>query len=383
MKYNLGSGNSPIDGYENWDVKNGHAAYPLDIPDGSAEEIRASHLLEHFSHREVFDVIKHWVSKLSDGGVLKIAVPDFDVICKDYAENKRDRLALYLMGGQVDENDYHKTIFDKDSLTDLMRRAGLSEITQWSGGNDSSSLPVSLNLMGIKQAHQVKRSIQAVISMPRLCFTDTMNCMMQQLVANRIPVKVGTGVFWSQVLTRMIQESVDSGSDYLLTVDYDSWFTFKHVEYLLAIMERNPELDAVCPMQIKRESEGPLMGVVDDKGQPRELFSAEEFGADYLPILTGHFGLTVFRADAFKKIKKPWFWEKPNADGEWGEGRTDSDIYFWRNFNQCGLKAGIATSVNIGHIQLMTTFPGKPQDGLRPIHVPISQLSSNVPEHCT
>jgi len=35
------------------------------------------------------------------------------------------------MGGQTDENDFHHTIFDAESLTEIMARCGLRDIRKW------------------------------------------------------------------------------------------------------------------------------------------------------------------------------------------------------------------------------------------------------------
>ena len=78
IKLNLGAGDIPIDGYISIDRKTGQEAYPLAYEDGSVDEIRASHILEHFGLREISAVLKNWWDKLKPGGLLKIAVPDFD-----------------------------------------------------------------------------------------------------------------------------------------------------------------------------------------------------------------------------------------------------------------------------------------------------------------
>jgi predicted SAM-dependent methyltransferase len=84
LKLNLGSGQFKIKGYENIDKMYGTDAYPLQYDLGEVDEIRASHILEHFGKHEVLNVLKNWVDKLRPGGVLKIAVPDFDKIAVDY-----------------------------------------------------------------------------------------------------------------------------------------------------------------------------------------------------------------------------------------------------------------------------------------------------------
>ncbi|TXH51087.1 MAG: hypothetical protein E6Q97_19150, partial [Desulfurellales bacterium] len=63
MKLNLGSGDYPLEGYINLDAKHSDQLFPLvpnrypgdGIPQGgltsnSADEVRASHVLEHFPH---------------------------------------------------------------------------------------------------------------------------------------------------------------------------------------------------------------------------------------------------------------------------------------------------------------------------------------------
>ena len=54
LRLNLGAGRVRIDGWTPIDRQFGSEAYPLkDYADGSVDEIRASHLLEHFPFAEV------------------------------------------------------------------------------------------------------------------------------------------------------------------------------------------------------------------------------------------------------------------------------------------------------------------------------------------
>ena len=112
MRLNLGSGDQHLDGYENLDGKQGDSLYPLNVEDESCEEIRASHCLEHFSHTEVHAVLKHWVSKLKPGGMIRIAVPNFEKIAKDYLAGKQFNIQGYVFGGHVDARDHHGCGFD-------------------------------------------------------------------------------------------------------------------------------------------------------------------------------------------------------------------------------------------------------------------------------
>ena len=132
MKLNLGCGKDRLDGYENIDLIDGKKAFPLDyVEDGSCEEIRASHILEHFPFEDAYAVLANWTSKLADGGTLKIAVPNFKRVAKNYLQGKQQDTQRIVMGGHVDENDFHKAIYDIGSLTGLMESVGLKCIKEW------------------------------------------------------------------------------------------------------------------------------------------------------------------------------------------------------------------------------------------------------------
>ena len=373
IKLNLGCGDLHIKGYENIDIKDGKSAYPLSYSD--VDEIRVSHLLEHFGHGEIVAVLKNWVDCLKIGGTLKIAVPDFKKIAQNYIDGAKQNTVGYIMGGQTDDNDFHKCIFDKSSLTQMLDVVGLTDIKEWSDSNsDCSSLPISLNLQGTKASIINRRKkIVAVMSMPRLCFTDCMSSVMTELVARGIKVIKGCGVFWGQVLTNVIESALEDDPDYILTIDYDSWFRYEQIEKMLEIMELYQEADALFPLQIKRDDELPLVGLLGNDGKPLSKVKSDIFNNEAVEAATGHFGLTLIRASIFKELKKPWIMAIPNDDGEWKENRQDADIYFWNNFRNCGKRAFLAPNVSLGHIQLVCTFPGKPEDNWKPIHLPVSE----------
>ena len=171
IKLNLGSGGCPLEGWMNLDAKDGHWAFPLNVPDGMADEIRASHILEHFPHNAVGAVVKEWARALKPGGRLKIAVPDFDYIVKAYSNGRRHdkMLELYLFGGQVDANDYHKAFFNEEKLRAILTDAGLGDVKRWEAdAQDCSAYQVSLNLEGrkpqpIPKAHDFLKDAKGVI----------------------------------------------------------------------------------------------------------------------------------------------------------------------------------------------------------------------------
>lgn len=384
LKLNLGSGQLNIKGYENLDRKNGHEAYPLQYDSESVDEIRASHLLEHFSLNEVPKVIKNWVDKLRPGGVLKIAVPDFDIIAKDYNSQKKHEhpVASLILGGQTDENDYHKSLFNTANLTGYLKQAGLTDIQVWESQiEDCASMDISLNLRGTKPGG-LETKVQAVMTLPRLGFTANMYGAATIFPKLGIGFQTASGVFWGQKLSRLMDMHLNNGTEYIITMDYDTAFKEEHVIRLLQLMAENPDVDAIVPVQCKRENKEPMFSIIDENGNGKEVL-LKEFDKELVTICNGHFGLTIFRVSAFDGLDKPWFLPHPNEDGEWGEGRIDEDIHFWHNFNKCGKKVCLATSIMLGHLQMMATFPGPARKGFMPEHYYMNQLDRGEwPEHC-
>ena len=102
IRLNLGSGALPLPGYLNLDINENNPVYPLPYEDSSVDEIRASHILEHFSHREAERVIAEWTRVIKPNGTIKIAVPDFRLIAECYLNGLNPHLPIegYLMGGK-------------------------------------------------------------------------------------------------------------------------------------------------------------------------------------------------------------------------------------------------------------------------------------------
>jgi len=149
MKLNLGSGSCPIEGYDNRDASTGDRIYPIMWK--NVAEIRASHVLEHFGHVESIEVLGNWIDCLKSGGVIKIAVPDFDDLIRRYNLGEQLNFEGIIMGGQTDELDYHKSIWTASKLRMIMEGFGLKDIQTWQSEiADCASYPFSLNLMGVK-----------------------------------------------------------------------------------------------------------------------------------------------------------------------------------------------------------------------------------------
>lgn len=364
MKLNIGAGSVPVEGFTPVDIKNGQTAYPLSVEDGSVDEIRASHVLEHFPHGQVSAVIADWFRALKPGGTLKIAVPDFQKIAEQYLAGEDVNVQGYVMGGQTDAHDFHRTVFDAECLTEALQDAGFTDIEPWTSEvEDCAALPISLNLSGRKPRSAVwlhyetrKPKIAAAMSVPRLGFMDNFFCAYQSLMPLRIPLRKHTGAFWGQCLERCIEQCIeDEGCDWILTIDYDTIFTRSQIEALIQLASRT-EYDAIAPLQMHRTKDTPLFTLQRD-GEAVDKIDRSALDNDLVQITTAHFGCTLLRVDALQRMRRPWFHSAPDGDGRWGEGRVDDDVRFWRQWAQSGNTLALAPRVAVGHCELMVRWP--------------------------
>lgn len=377
----LGGGDYVPPNFVNVDRKEGKEVYPLDYPDGSADSLYASHVLEHFGNREVDKVLQDWVRVLKAGGRIKLAVPDCDYVARKLLARNPDGepLGSYLMGGQTDPNDFHRSIFNEERLRDMMERAGLEQIERWTTElEDCARLPVSLNLQGVKSAVRLDRPlprIAGVMSMPRLAFSDNMFCALQVATELGLSFTRHTGAFWGQCLERALEGIFAEGCEYALTVDYDTCFTARDVRRLAATIEDHPEVDALCAVQVKREDSACLLGLLKEDGSRwpvGEAVPMSHFSGELTRLYWGHFGLTLFRVSKLRDLPHPWFHSTPDPEGKWGEGRLDDDLFFWKKWLDAGRTLYLANRVPVGHAQLMVSWPGA--DGA-PVHQYATEFS--------
>ena len=136
----------------------------IGMTSSSADLIYASHVLEHFSHREIRSVLSEWCRILKPLGEIFISVPDYSKLSKIYNDNGDvDAIKVFLMGSQGNPFDFHRNIFDGPSLTALLEEVGFTDIRHWQE-KDYSDYPfqdyahygptraVSLNLKARKSA---------------------------------------------------------------------------------------------------------------------------------------------------------------------------------------------------------------------------------------
>lgn len=367
VRLNLGAGETEIPGFMPVDRKRGQEVFPLAAPDGSVDEIRASHVLEHFSHREVPAVLADWARALKPGGLLRVAVPDFEQVARGYLGGRAQPTEGYVMGGHLDGDDRHGAIFDEESLIDLLRGAGLHGYTRWESEiQDCAALPVSLNLQAWKRPARWPR-VAGVMSVPRLGFTDQRECVANACRPLNIPVRQFQGAFWGQCLTRGLEATLAEGApEFVLTLDYDTIFTAHDLEALLSAASRHPQADAVAALQVHRHEPRPLMTLRAEDGRTVSGdVPIEQFRPELVRCNSAHFGLTLLRASALRRCRKPWFWGQPDSAHGWGDGHIDDDTWFWRQWRESGLSLYVAMRVPVGHLELAVRWPDR---RMSPIH---------------
>lgn len=175
LKVHLGAGPINIQGWVSIDAR--HAphihleseGFALDeFADGAISEIYMCHVLEHFSFEEIKAILRNLHKKLKVGGLLRLSVPDFDSLVTVYHSNGNnlELIKLALMGGQDYAHNFHKSVFNRATLSRLLIEHGFIQaetwetyaefgvhIGDWSEANFSTpkgEVPISLNLRARK-----------------------------------------------------------------------------------------------------------------------------------------------------------------------------------------------------------------------------------------
>jgi len=315
IKLDLGAGAISPPGFIPLGRDHGSEIFPLPYPNESVDEIRASHCLEHFGHGHVGAVIKDWVRALKKGGRLRIAVPDFHKIAENYLSGKQEPTENYLLGGQVDVNDFHKSMFDRDRLRHLLSEENLVLIRPWQSElDDCAAYPISLNLEA-RKPHLNELTVSGAMSVPRLGFMENFFCAIEAVLPCKVKLRKHGGAFWGQSMTKVFEKTIaEDDPDVILTIDYDSVFLPKHLAQLMQLMMLYPEIDALAPIQSSRHLKSTLFTVregelIDAKNAP--ALPRSRFDGDTSPVDTAHFGLTLLRTAKLKELPKPWFHSVP------------------------------------------------------------------------
>ena len=141
-KIHLGCGKRYLEGYIHVDIHpHDHIDYISSIDkldmfqDESANLIYASHCIEYFDRDEVIEVLREWKRVLAPNGILRLAVPNFESLIKVYSKSNDLNNVLGPLYGKwsIGRNKfiYHKTVYDLESLTTLLKQAGFDKVKKW------------------------------------------------------------------------------------------------------------------------------------------------------------------------------------------------------------------------------------------------------------
>jgi predicted SAM-dependent methyltransferase len=129
----------------------------------STSEIYASHVLEHVGQKKIKETLKGIYRILKKEGKFYISVPDMDVLCKIFINEKAPPKVKYhvmrmMFGGQVDQYDFHYFGWNFLFMKDFLKEAGFNKIERvksFSIFNDTSDYTpygvlISLNVIAYK-----------------------------------------------------------------------------------------------------------------------------------------------------------------------------------------------------------------------------------------
>lgn len=130
-KINVGSGSHILEDYINIDHREIEGVDIVGdiskIPLGpqSLDEVFASHVVEHFTERQIIPILKHWYSLLIPGGKIRIIVPDIENMSIQFAAGNIswNQLRTVTLGGQDYSSDYHLNTFSVEYISELTKKA--------------------------------------------------------------------------------------------------------------------------------------------------------------------------------------------------------------------------------------------------------------------
>lgn len=146
MNLHLGCGKRYIPGFIHIDLDDfPHIDYKHDIrslpmiKSNSVDLIYFCHGIEYFDRIEIIEVLREWKKVLKKGGVLRLAMPDFEALVKVYRKYKDlDKILGPLYGrweikGKGGRTNilYHKTVYDFPSVKQLLKSQGFTNVKRY------------------------------------------------------------------------------------------------------------------------------------------------------------------------------------------------------------------------------------------------------------
>lgn len=142
VKLHLGCQGNYLEGYvnidlppENQTVEEAKIDLAADVrtlsyPEVSVDEVRAHHLLEHFSRQEALVLLARWHKWLKVGGLLHLETPDFEESAKKFVKAPLDEqfvLARHIFGSHEADWAYHKDFWSENKYRYVLGELGFGD----------------------------------------------------------------------------------------------------------------------------------------------------------------------------------------------------------------------------------------------------------------
>ena len=122
IKFNMGCGMERLAGYLGVDKNSDRADIRMDVlelalPENCADEVLASHLIEHLPIHRAPEILTKWKDALKPEGKLVIETPDLEAMCKEFIESKDKHNVAACIFGAAAENSDDPEIKEKGALS--------------------------------------------------------------------------------------------------------------------------------------------------------------------------------------------------------------------------------------------------------------------------
>jgi len=160
----VGCGDNKIEGAigldlrrtKNVDIIADASAKYLPFKEGVFDHVYSSHIIEHFSHRLVKDIVKKWVRVLKKGGIFEIRCPWLRKTALYFFLNPTWKNIIHIYGGQDYEGNFHKCGFSFGLLKNLLEECGIHKVIRVKSYRGRPFIPIDLHVIGIKKRTQPK-----------------------------------------------------------------------------------------------------------------------------------------------------------------------------------------------------------------------------------